>query len=72
MADQDPGSGNIDPLIQASESRQQSLVIWDFESLSSLKSHLDERQIALNVDDPRFAELLRADILSFASEPGDS
>ena len=72
MADQDPGSGNIDPLIEAYESRLQSLVIWDFESLPGLKSYLDEGQIVLNVDDRRFAELLRADILSFASEPGDS
>ena len=62
MADQDSGSGNTDPLIQAYESRLQSLVIWDFESLPSLKSYLAEGQIVLNVDDPRFVELLRADI----------
>ena len=73
MADQDPGSGNIDPLIQAYESRLQSRVMWDFESLPSLKSYLDEGKIVLNADDPRFAELLRADIRFRVqrSRPGD-
>jgi serine/threonine protein kinase len=62
MADPDPSGTNIDPLIKAYESRLQSLVMWDFESLPSLKSYLGEGKIVLNVDDPRFAELLRADI----------
>ena len=62
MADQDPSNGSIDPLVQDYESRLQSLVMWDFESLPSLKSYLDNGQILLNAADPRFIELLRVDI----------
>jgi len=74
MADQDPGNGNIDPLIQADESRLQSRVTWDSESFLSLKSHLEEAQIVLSFDVPRFAELLRADLRFRVqrSRPGDA
>lgn len=49
-------------LLNKYESWLQSLAVWDFESLPGLQSYLDEAGIVVDLDDSRFAELLKADI----------